>query len=107
MRLFLAYISGIAVLFFSMIAGAQSQTDVQPPTSSQHETSSWPSSSYMDQDQRQQDEQDDVCYTMRTYLFARRDAEPPRLVATFTCTPTRRRDLKRAQAEPKLVPAQR
>jgi len=100
------------VLFSIFLTGqlttAQSRPDVQPPPDSQHQASTWPSSPYLDPELRNEasEQQDNVCYTMRTYLFARRDGGPLQHVATLTCTPSRQRDLKRAKAEPKLIPAQ-
>jgi len=101
----------IVVLFGILVAGqivaAQNNPDNQSENDSQQQTSTWPSSPYADPDLQndRSDNQDNVCYTMRTYLFARRDGEPLRHVATFTCTPNRQRDLKRAKTEPRLIPA--
>ncbi len=53
------------------------------------------------------DDADGVCYTMRSYIFERRDTEAPRLVGMVTCTRSSQRQFKRAQPapKPKLIPA--
>ena len=50
---------------------------------------------------------DDVCYTMRSYIFERRDTEAPRPVGVVTCTRSSQRQFKRAKPapKPKLIPA--
>ena len=104
MRAFSLVLVGILL---SGAATAQDSHANQPRSDSQQQTSTWPSSPYSDPDFQndRSDNQDNVCYTMRTYLFARRDDGPLEHVATFTCTPSRQRDIKRAKAEPKLIPA--
>jgi len=93
-------------ILLTSVAIAQDSPANQPQSESQRQTSTWPSSPYAAPDLNNAlSDQDNVCYTMRTYLFARKDGEPLEHVATFTCTPTRQRDLKRAKTEPKLVPA--
>ena len=102
-----ALIAVLLAMLMSGFAAAQNAREAQPNPNQPNETSTWPSSPYVNPDLRNgaSDQQDNVCYTMRTYLFARRDGGPLEQVATFTCTPSRQRDLKRAKAEPKLVPA--
>ncbi len=105
LRAFFIVLFGFLVI--SCVAMAQSRQKEQPQLDSPQAASTWPGSPYGDRDLENDraSEQDDVCFTMRTYLFVREDDGPTRLVATYTCTPSRQRDLKRAKAEPKLIPA--
>lgn len=50
------------------------------------------------QDQKQ-------CFTMRTYLFERRNGYAPEPVGMTTCTPASARQQKRVTGQPRLVPA--
>jgi len=103
LRAFVVVLFGILV---SSFVAAQSPNDTQPQQDTPREVSTWPSTPYLDQNlPREADDHQGVCFTMRTYLFAKQDEAQPRLVATYTCTPTRQRDLKRAKAEPKVIPA--
>jgi hypothetical protein len=103
MRTFLVVLFGITLT--ASLASAQNKAQVQQQRDEARETSTWPSTPYEQQDffGEDTDQQDGTCYTMRTYLFARRDAEPPQLVATFTCTPRRQRDMKGASVELKRL----
>jgi hypothetical protein len=58
---------------------------------------------------RYEDENDGVCYTMRTYYFERQDGDAPRPAGMTTCTRVSQRDLKRADRDhtPRLIPATR
>jgi len=98
----------VVVALLGQIAVAQGRQDAQAQRDSQQEVSTWPGSPYFDSESQEQPsaDEDNVCFTMRTYLFARKDAEQPRMVATYTCTRSHQRDLRRAKAaEPRLVPA--
>lgn len=47
----------------------------------------------------------DLCYTMRSYIFERSDAQAPEMVGMTTCQPARTVTQKHVMARPKLVPA--
>jgi len=46
-----------------------------------------------------------LCFTMRTYLFERRNGFAPEPVGMTTCQPATARKQKRLTGEPKFVPA--
>jgi len=51
------------------------------------------------------DEESNLCFTMRTYLFKRRDGFAPEPVGMTTCQPASARRQKRVMGGARLVPA--
>ena len=51
------------------------------------------------------DNESNLCFTMRTYLFKRRDGFAPEPVGMTTCQPARARRQKRVMDKARLVPA--
>jgi hypothetical protein len=51
-------------------------------------------------------ESDDVCYTMRSYLFERSSTDSPEMVGETTCTPASKSSFKSVTPKPaRLIPA--
>jgi hypothetical protein len=50
-------------------------------------------------------EDQNLCFTMRTYLFERRDSFAPEPVGMTTCQPASARRQKQVMSKPRLVPA--
>jgi hypothetical protein len=48
---------------------------------------------------------DDTCYTMRSYLFERDGTDAPEITGETTCTPANKRAFKRVVPKARLVPA--
>jgi hypothetical protein len=50
-------------------------------------------------------DQDDTCYTMRSYLFERGGTDAPKMTGETTCTPASKRAFKRVVPRARVVPA--
>lgn len=56
-------------------------------------------------DPENRSEDQNLCFTMRTYLFQRRDGFAPEPAGMTTCQPASARRQKRVTSKPRLIPA--
>jgi hypothetical protein len=98
-----------AALSVTSLAAAQSnhQRSEEKERSLTEHPSTPPQFDIVTPEQERVEDADGVCYTMRSYIFERRDTEAPHLVGTVTCTRSSQRQFKRAKRapKPKLIPA--
>ena len=94
----------LTVIFVACAAAAQSTTARHQNSASaapEVVTADQNSSEYPEaRSPANSDRLSDTCFTMRSYIFERRDGETPRLIGMTTCTPAKRFWSKRALKQP-------